>query len=112
MKEIQAKLKHIRISAQKVRLIANQVRGLAIEKALNILTFSKKKAAVFVKSTLNSAIANAEHNEGIDIDELYISSIYINEGPTMKRFKAAAKGRGNRILKRSSHIIVKVTEKK
>lgn len=109
--EVQAKLRHVRISAQKVRLVANQIRGLSVEKALNTLTFSNKKAANFLKSTLASAIANAEHNDGLDIDELFVSTVYVDAGPTMKRFRARAKGRGNRILKRTSHITVKVSEK-
>ena len=109
--EVQAKLKFARISAQKCRLVADQVRGLPVEKALNLLTFSNKKAAVLVKEVLNSAIANAEHNDGMDVDSLIVSTIYIDEGPTMKRFEARAKGRGNRILKRTSHITVKVAEK-
>lgn len=109
--EIPAKLRHARMSAQKARLVADQVRGLPVEKAMNLLTFSTKKASSLIKSVLSSAIANAEHNEGLDIDELYISSIYVDVGPTMKRFRARAKGRGNRILKRTCHITVKVAEK-
>ncbi|MFC4892389.1 50S ribosomal protein L22 [Pseudofrancisella aestuarii] len=109
--EVQAKLKFARISAQKCRLVADQVRGLPVDKAINLLTFSNKKAAVLVKEVLSSAIANAEHNDGMDVDSLYVSTIFIDEGPTMKRFEARAKGRGNRILKRTSHITVKVAEK-
>ncbi|KEI35224.1 50S ribosomal protein L22 [Allofrancisella frigidaquae] len=109
--EVQAKLKFARISAQKCRLVADQVRGLPVERALNILSFSNKKAAVLIKEVLNSAIANAEHNDGMDIDSLYVSTVFVDEGPTMKRFEARAKGRGNRILKRTSHITVKVAEK-
>jgi large subunit ribosomal protein L22 len=109
--EVQAKLKHARISAQKARLVADQIRGLRVEKALNLLSFSKKKAATMFKAILNSAIANAEHNDNMDIDTLYISTTHVDEGPTMKRLRARAKGRGNRILKRTSHITVKVTEK-
>lgn len=109
--EIQAKLKHARISAQKARLVADQIRGLPVEKALNLLTFSNKKAADLFKGVLTSAIANAEHNDGMDIDELYVSTVCADEGPTMKRFRARAKGRGNRILKRTSHLVVKVSEK-
>ncbi|QIV96617.1 LSU ribosomal protein L22P [Allofrancisella inopinata] len=109
--EVQAKLKFARISAQKCRLVADQVRGLPVERALNILSFSNKKAAVLIKDVLNSAIANAEHNDGMDIDSLYVSTVFVDEGPTMKRFEARAKGRGNRILKRTSHITVKVAEK-
>ena len=111
MLEVPAKLKYARISAQKARLVADQIRGLPVEKAINQLTFSRKKAAGMVKNVLLSAVANAEHNEGLDIDELYISTICVDEGPTMKRFRARAKGSGNRIFKRMSHITVKVAEK-
>ena len=100
-----AKLRHARISAQKVRLVADQVRGLEVEKALEILTFSNKKAADMVKNVLDSAIANAEHNDGADIDELKVAEIMVDDGPTMKRIRPRAKGRANRILKRSSHIL-------
>lgn len=106
-----AKLRFARISPQKVRLIADQVRGLSVDKALDILTFSNKKAAEIVKKVLNSAIANAEHNEGADIDELKISKITVDEGSTYKRIQARAKGRANRIIKRTSHINVEVSEK-
>lgn len=110
--ETVAKLMSTRISPQKVRLVADQVRGLPIEQALQILTFSPKKAAVLVKKVLESAIANAEHNDGADIDELKVSKIYVDQGPTLKRMRARAKGRGTRILKRTSHITVAVAEKK
>ena len=110
--ETVAKLSHAHISPQKVRLVADQVRGLPIEQALQILTFSPKKAAVLVKKVLESAIANAEHNDGADIDELKVAKIYVDQGPTLKRMRARAKGRGTRILKRTSHIIVSVAEKK
>lgn len=110
--EVQAKLKFAKISAQKCRLVADQIRGLPVEKAINLLTFSNKKAAVLIKDVLNSAIANAEHNDGMDVDSLFVSTVFVDEGPTMKRFEARAKGRGNRILKRTSHITVKVAEKK
>ena len=103
-----AKMRHARISAQKVRLVADQVRGLEVEKALELLTFSNKKAASMVKNVLDSAIANAEHNDGADIDELTVAEIMVDEGPTMKRIRPRAKGRANRILKRSSHITVVV----
>ena len=103
-----AKLRHARISAQKVRLVADQIRGLEVEKALEILTFSNKKAADMVKNVLDSAIANAEHNDGADIDELKVAEIMVDDGPTMKRIRPRAKGRANRILKRSSHITVVV----
>lgn len=106
-----AKLRHARISAQKVRLVADQVRGLPVDKALNLLTFSTKKAAEIIKKLLDSAIANAEHNDGADIDELKITSIMVDEGPTQKRIAARAKGRSSRILKRTSHITIAVAEK-
>ena len=108
--EIAAKLRNAPLSAQKGRLVANQIRGLPVEKALNILRFSSKKAAMLVRKVLESAIANAEHNEGADIDELTVSTVCIDEGPTLKRMRARAKGRANRILKRSCHITVKVSE--
>ncbi len=108
--EIQAQLRRANISAQKVRLVANQVRGMNVEQAEQLLTFSPKKAAHIVKKALMSAVANAEHNNGLDVDELYISSIYVDEGPTLKRGRARAKGRGTQILKRTSHITVKVAE--
>ena len=108
--QVSATLKHARISAQKCRLVADQVRGLPVEKALDILTFSPKKASVLVRKVLESAIANAEHNEGADIDELKVGSIFVNEGRTLKRFRARAKGRGTRILKRNSHITVQVAD--
>jgi len=106
-----AKLRHARISAQKGRLVADQIRGLPVEQALNILAFSKKKGAALIKKVLESAIANAEHNEGADVDELKVSAVSIDEGPTMKRIRARAKGRASRILKRTSHINVTVADK-
>jgi len=106
-----AKLRFARLSAQKGRLVADQIRGLPVEQALNILAFSKKKAAAIIKKVVDSAIANAEHNEGADIDELRVSTICVDEGPTMKRMQPRAKGRGNRILKRSCHITVTVADK-
>ena len=105
-----AKLRGARISAQKVRLVADQVRGMPVEKAEQLLAFSTKKAAHIVKKVLLSAIANAEHNDGADIDELSISSIMVDEGPTMKRGRARAKGRGTQILKRTSHITLTVAD--
>ena len=108
--EVLAKHRYARISPQKARLIADQIRGQSVEQALNILTFSNKKAAGLVQKVLESAIANAEHNEGADIDELTVSKAFVDEGPTMKRIQARAKGRANRILKRSSHITVTVSD--
>jgi len=109
--EVASKLKYVGISAQKARLVADQVRGLPVDKALNTLLFSQKKGARIVKKVLESAIANAEHNEGADVDELKVSTIYVDEGPTQKRFRARARGRGNQILKRTSHITVTVSDK-
>jgi large subunit ribosomal protein L22 len=106
-----AKLKYARISAQKARLVADQIRGLHVEKALNTLAFSTKKGAPLIKKVLESAIANAEHNEGADIDELKVASVMIDEGPTMKRIRPRAKGRAARILKRTSHITLTVAER-
>ena len=108
--EVSARLTGSQISAQKVRLVADQIRGKAAEEALDILSFSNKKAAVIVKKLLNSAIANAEHNEGADVDELKVSTIFVDEGRTLKRIKPRAKGRADRILKRACHITVKVAD--
>jgi large subunit ribosomal protein L22 len=105
-----AKLRFARISAQKGRLVADQIRGLPVEHALNVLTFSTKKGAAMVKKVLDSAIANAENNEGADVDELVVKFVTVDEGPTMKRIRARAKGRASRILKRSSHITVTVAD--
>ena len=109
--ETVAKLSYARISPQKARLVADQVRGLPVDQALQLLAFSSKKAAALVKKVLESAIANAEHNDGADIDELKVAKIYVDQGPTLKRMRARAKGRGTRILKRTSHITVAVAEK-
>lgn len=108
--ETTAKLKYARISAQKARLVADQVRGMPVERAINLLSFSTKKGSDIMKKVLESAIANAEHNDSADIDELIVSKVCVDEGPTFKRFRARAKGRGNRILKRTSHITVAVKE--
>lgn len=108
--EVSAKLSNAPLSAQKARLVANQIRGLKVEEALNVLKFSTKKAAAITKKVLESAIANAEHNESIDIDELKVSTVFVDEAPTLKRFRARAKGRANQILKRTCHITVKVAE--
>ena len=108
--EVSAKLKHASLSAQKGRLVADQIRGIPVERALQILAFSTKKAAFTMKKVLESAIANAEHNEGADIDELKVSRVMVDEGRTLKRYRARAKGRGNRILKRTSHITVMVSD--
>lgn len=106
--ETQAKLYGVRLSAQKGRLVADQIRGKSVEQALNILTFSPKKAAGIIKKVLESAIANAEHNDGADIDELKVTRIMVEQGMTYKRFRPRAKGRGARILKPTCHIFVTV----
>ena len=106
-----AKLNGARISAQKARLVADQIRGKPIEEALNLLAFSTKKAAGLVRKVLNSAIANAEHNEGAGVDELKVSSICVDEGTTLKRIMPRAKGRADRISKRTCHITVMVADK-
>ncbi|GHB77205.1 50S ribosomal protein L22 [Psychrosphaera saromensis] len=108
--EALAKHRFARTSPQKARLVADQIRGLPVDKALEILTYSNKKAAVLVKKVLESAIANAEHNDGADIDELSVAKIFVDVGPTMKRIKTRAKGRADRVLKRSSHITVVVAD--
>ena len=99
------------MSAQKARLVADQIRGMSVEEALDLLQFSGRKGADIIKKVLESAIANAEHNDGADVDELKVSTIFVDEGMTMKRIKPRAKGRADRILKRSCHITVKVAEK-
>ncbi|MWJ28888.1 50S ribosomal protein L22 [Halomonas sediminis] len=109
--EVTAKLRGARLSAQKARLVADQVRGKPVDQALDLLTFSPKKAAKLVKKVLQSAIANAEENDGMDIDELRVSTICVDEGMTLKRIRPRAKGRADRILKRTCHITVKVAEK-
>lgn len=108
--EVSARLTNIQISAQKSRLVANQIRGLPVEKAVGLLRFSTKKAARIVQKILESAIANAEQNEGLDVDELKVSTVFVDEARTQKRMRPRAKGRGNRILKRSCHITVRVSE--
>jgi len=108
--EVEAKMRFARISAQKCRLVADQIRGLPVERALQLLKFSPKKAAQFMEKVLESAIANAEHNEGADIDELKVSRILVDEGPSQSRFSARAKGRADRILERTSHIGVAVSQ--
>ena len=105
-----ATLKFTRSAPQKLRLLADQIRGLPVERALNLLTFSNKKGAGVVKKVLDSAIANAEENDGADIDELRVSAVEINQGPIMKRLRPRARGRADRILKRTSHVTVTVSE--
>lgn len=109
--ETAAKLHSARISAQKARLVADLVRGKKVGAAINILEFSPKKAAALIKKVLESAIANAEHNEGADVDDLRVSAIMVDEGMSMKRIKPRAKGRADRITKRTCHITIKVSDK-
>jgi large subunit ribosomal protein L22 len=106
--QTKASLRGVRLSAQKGRLVADQIRGMAVDKALNVLSFSPKKGAKIIKKVLESAIANAEHNDGADIDELRVQAIFVEQGSMLKRFQARAKGRGNRINKHSCHIFVTV----
>ena len=108
--EVLAKHRYARISPQKVRLVADQIRGLPVEAALTALTFGTTKASGLMKTVLESAIANAEHNEGADIDELKVSTVFVDAGPVMKRIQPRAKGRANRIIKRTSHITVCVAD--
>jgi len=107
-----AKLKSAKMSAQKARLVADLIRGLQVDKALNILNFSTKKAAQLIKKVLNSAVANAEHNVGADIDELKIAKIFVDKGSVQKRWHARAKGRGVRVEKHSCHITIIVSDEK
>lgn len=109
--ETQAVLRGARLSAQKGRLVADMVRGKSVAEALDLLTFSPQKGAAIVKKVLESAIANAEHNDGADVDELKVATIFVDEAMTMKRIRPRAKGRADRIFKRTSHITVKVAEK-
>lgn len=108
--EVAAKLRGAGLSAQKARLVADQIRGKNVEVALDLLTFSTKKGAAVIKKVLESAIANAEYNEGADVDELKVSTIFVDEAVTMKRIKPRAKGRADRIFKRTCHITVKVAD--
>ncbi len=105
-----AKLQQAHITPQKARLVADQVRGLPVDRALNLLAFSPKKAAAMIKKVLESAIANAEHNDGADVDELRVKTIMVDEGPIMKRWMPRARGRANQIFKRTSHVTIVVEE--
>ena len=109
--ETQAILRGVHLSAQKGRLVADMVRGKPVEQALSILAFSPKKASKIVKKVLESAIANAEHNDGADIDELKVKTIHVEKGMSLKRFQARAKGRGCKIEKQTCHIFVTVGDK-
>lgn len=110
--ETTAAIRGARLSAQKGRLVADLVRGKPVDKALNILSFTQKKAAGIIKKALESAIANAEHNDGADIDELRVTKIFVEQGPTQRRFSARAKGRGTRINKKTCHVFVAVGDGK
>ena len=110
--ETKAILRGVRLSAQKGRLVADQIRGLPVDKALNVLAFSPKKGAVIIKKVLESAIANAEHNNGADVDELRVKTIYVDKAESLRRFTARAKGRGNIIMKQTCHIHVVVGDGK
>ena len=107
---VTAKFRFARISPQKCRLVADQIRGLRVDRASELLSFSEKKASIYLKKALDSAIANAENNAGADIDELYVARVQVDQGPVMKRIRARAKGRANRILKRMSHVTVAVSD--
>ena len=108
--EVKANLKYIRVSPQKCRLTVDAIRGKKVSDALDILNYSKQKSSDIVKKVLESAIANAEHNNGADIDTLKIKTVYVNVGPTLKRFRPRAKGSANQILKRSSHITIGLSD--
>ena len=108
--QVSAKLRFIRLSPRKARLVADQIRGLPVERADEVLAFSRKRAATVIKKVLSSAIANAEHNEGADIDELRVSSVCVDQGPVYKRFRPRARGRATRILKPTSHITLTVAD--
>ena len=110
MMETMAKHKGVQVSPQKARLVADMIRGKPVGDAIDLLTFSPQKSAAIIKKLLNSAIANAENNDGADVDDLKISTIFVDEGTTMKRIKTRAKGRADRILKRSCHITLKVAD--
>jgi large subunit ribosomal protein L22 len=106
--EVTANLRGVRISAQKARLVADLIRGRSVEYALNVLTFSPKKGATIIKKVLESAVSNAEHNLGADVDELKVKTVYVDKGASLRRFTARAKGRGNKIEKQTCHIFVAV----
>jgi len=109
--EVKAVLKHVRISAQKVQRIIHSVKGKSAESALNMLKFMPQKSAGILSKIMQSAVANAEHNHGLDVDSLVVNNVLADQGPTLKRFRARARGRGSRILKRTAHITVVLAEK-
>lgn len=108
--QVAAKLKFVRLSPQKCRLVCDQIRGLSIDRAINLLKFSPKRSADVLKKLLDSAVANAEHNFGLDIDELKVAKIFADQGPTYKRMHAKAKGRGSRVLKPTCHITIVLSD--
>ena len=110
--DVSATLRHARLSPQKARLVADQLRGLPVERAIEILSFARPKAASTLKKVLESAIANAEHNEGADVDDLHVGTVHVDQGPTFRRYRARARGRAGRITKRTSHITVTVTDER
>ena len=110
--EASATLRHARLSPQKARLVADQLRGLPVERAIEILTFGRRKAASTLKKVLESAVANAERNEGADVDELRVGTVHVDQGPTFRRHRARARGRASRITKRTSHITLTVTDER
>lgn len=109
---VSATLRHARLSPQKARLVADQLRGLPVERAIEVLSFARPKAASTLKKVLESAIANAEHNEGADVDDLHVGTVHVDQGPTFRRYRARARGRAGRITKRTSHITVTVTDER
>ena len=111
MEEVRANLKYVRVSPQKCRLVVDTIRGKKVSDALDILSYSKQKSSQIVKKVLESAIANAENNKGADIDNLTVNTIYVNVGPTLKRFRARAKGRASPIMKPYSNVTIILTEK-
>ena len=110
--QVSATLRFARLSPQKARLVADQLRGLPVEQAVETLAFSKPRAAWVLKKVLESAIANAEHNEGADIDELRVGLVQVDQGPTFRRYRARARGRASKITKRTSHITLTVTDQR
>jgi large subunit ribosomal protein L22 len=110
--ETTAKLWGVRVSAQKGRLVADQIRGLPVDRALNVLSFAPQKSAKIIRKVLESAIANAEHNDGADVDELKVKRILVERGTFLRRFRASSKGRASKIMKPTCHIFVTVGDSK
>lgn len=109
--ESKAVAKYVRISPQKAGLIMDQVRGMKVEQALNLLSFAPQKGASILRKLINSAVANAAQNSNVNVDNLYVKNVFANQGPTLKRFRPRAMGRATRIRKRSSHLTVILDEK-